>query len=113
MEAKRTGVDSGARPSDTPPRWRRAGLITGTLWVPVGLVVAFVSARAGFPTGSGWLFVTAGLVILWVVGRPLDLHGRRAWILAGVLAVVVLWIVGGILLFSLAMAGCPGMTQRC
>lgn len=103
-------AESGRR---VAPPWRRAGAITGALWIPVGLAVAIVGAQAGLPRASGWLFLLAGPVILRIVGQRFGLHGRRAWLLAGATGLLVLWLIGAVLIWGYAMAGCPGSSPGC
>jgi hypothetical protein len=73
----------------------RIALISAVLWVLLGLGLAFVSARLGYPTLSGYLAVLSGLLAVLIVGRRLGLKGSGDWIRAILLTVGIMWLVVG------------------
>jgi hypothetical protein len=85
--------------------------LVGILWIPVGLIVAFVSKQAGYPQASGWLFIAAGLAMVWIVGRRYGLSGKRTWARAVIGSFVVLALVGSAVLWLWAMSGTPGLER--
>jgi len=101
----------GTSPQREPPRrsWLVTGVVTGAAWIPIGLILAFVSAQMGALRASGWLFLVAGAIPFVIVGRRLALRGWRSWTAAGVAAVGSLWLIGGAVIFFWALAGFPGM----
>jgi hypothetical protein len=88
--------------------WVRTGLVAAILWVGLGLAVAFLSARAGAPTASGWLALLTGPVVLFIVGQRARVRGRGDWALAGLLEFGVVLVLGTTAIFSLTLSGAFG-----
>jgi hypothetical protein len=70
-------------------------LLVAIVWAVIGLALAWISARTGMPTLSGWLAFLTGPVALVLVGRRQALRGAREWILAAVIAIGAVVIIGG------------------
>lgn len=88
--------------------WVRTGLVAAILWVVIGLVVAFVSARVGAPTASGWLALFTGPVVLFIVGQRARVRGRGDWVLAGMLEFGLVMVMGMSAIFFLTLGGAFG-----
>jgi hypothetical protein len=89
-------------------RWVRTGLVAAVLWAAIGITVAFLSARAGAPTASGWLALLTGPVVLFVVGQRARVRGRGDWIAAGFLEFGVVLALGVTAIFFAAVSGVFG-----
>jgi hypothetical protein len=76
-------------------------------------VVAAVTAAAGSPRASGWLFLATGAVIVAAVGRLAGLAGRGVWVRAAIGALAVMVGIGAIAISMWAMAGCPWVARAC
>jgi len=82
--------------------------VSATLWALIGFVAAFLSARAGAPTTSGWLALLTGPIVLLVVGRRGQLHGRGDWIRAGSLELGTVVVLGIAAIFFATLGGAFG-----
>jgi hypothetical protein len=89
-------------------RWVRTGLVAAALWAAIGATVAFLSARAGAPTASGWLALLTGPVALLVVGQRARVRGRGDWILAGLLEFAIVLALGSVAIFFVTLSGVLG-----
>ena len=73
--------------------------------MPVGLAVAFFTARTGYPTLSGYLFLLVGPVLLWAVGQRLALKESGNWLRAGLVAFGIMMVVGIVAFYFLLLTG--------
>jgi hypothetical protein len=98
----------GDRPTPRRRAWLRVGLISAVLWIVIGFVVAYVSAKLGAPTLSGWFAVLTGPVVLRVIGGRLGLRDSWAWTQAGLFQLGVVILVISVAIYAAVIGGFLG-----
>ena len=72
----------------------RVGVMAAVLWAAVALLVSALAP----PEMRGYLALIFAPVALLIVGRLDSLRTLRAWIIAGAIAVGIVWVVGAALI---------------
>ena len=72
----------------------RVGVVTAAVWAVLALIVSVLAP----PEMRGYMALIFAPVALLIVGRLNKLHTVHAWIIAGAIAVGIVWVVGAALI---------------